>query len=94
MARRCDECLFSSAKIVSDSRKEQILADCRETGNYFICHKDTKACCRGYYDAGITQNVQVIKRLYDFGFPGARELVRWVTDPKDDQPEEQEQEKE
>jgi hypothetical protein len=54
-AKRCDECLFSSARIVPDERAEQIVADCLADGTHFICHKATMAdggnvCCRGFFD--------------------------------------------
>ena len=54
MAKRCDQCLFSSAKVVSDARRDSILADCNRTGRAFECHKATivrqHAVCRGFYD--------------------------------------------
>lgn len=56
-AKRCDECLFSSAKIVSDSRRDDVLATCEATDTHFVCHKFTieggenaDTCCRGFYD--------------------------------------------
>lgn len=53
--KRCDQCLFSSARIVDEERAEQVVADCLETGTHFICHKATvrdggNVCCRGFYD--------------------------------------------
>jgi hypothetical protein len=56
--KRCDQCLFSSAKVVGDDRKLDILRDCVKEDAHFICHKFTLAegpgsqvCCRGFYDA-------------------------------------------
>lgn len=53
-AKRCTECLFSSAKIVDDARRDEVLASCSKTGKYFLCHKATlvgKAIvCRGFFD--------------------------------------------
>lgn len=37
----CDECLFSRDKLVDEPRKAEILRECYERGNYFICHKAT-----------------------------------------------------
>jgi len=55
--KRCDECLFSDAKIVSDKRREQILDECESHDSHFICHKATmnerEAMCRGHYDAAM-----------------------------------------
>lgn len=57
-AKRCDQCLFSSAKVVSEDRKIDILRTCATEDKHFICHKFTIAegpgsqvCCRGFYDA-------------------------------------------
>lgn len=55
MTRRCDQCLYSPAKIVSDRRRSQILRECAEKDVSFYCHKGTIAGqeidCRGHYDA-------------------------------------------
>lgn len=55
--KRCDQCLFSSAKIVDDERKEDVLKTCEETDTHFVCHKFTIAdgeessvCCRAFFD--------------------------------------------
>ncbi|KIL42101.1 hypothetical protein SD70_02655 [Gordoniibacillus kamchatkensis] len=52
--KRCNECLFSANKIVSDERKAEVLADCALNDAHFICHKATlkgkDVCCRGFYD--------------------------------------------
>jgi hypothetical protein len=54
MKERCDECLFSPDRIVSNERAAEVLADCAENGTHFICHKATlkgrHVCCRGFYD--------------------------------------------
>jgi hypothetical protein len=55
---KCDQCLFTDNKIVSDIRKSEIILDCRGRDTYFVCHKDSvitgrktqKLCCRGYWD--------------------------------------------
>ena len=47
---RCDQCLFSAQRIVSKKRMAEIVKDCRQADNYFICHKHDDVMCRGYYD--------------------------------------------
>ena len=53
-AKRCDQCLFSSNKIVSDERKERIIKEIGRKDGTFTCHKHTIAGrdvqCRGDYD--------------------------------------------
>lgn len=50
----CNNCLFTENKIVSESRKAEILARCKSKKTQFICHKasakKTKVVCRGFYD--------------------------------------------
>lgn len=52
--KRCDQCLFSANKIVSDERKDDILKECVDENTHFNCHKATirgeNTCCRGFYD--------------------------------------------
>lgn len=51
--KRCNQCLFSSAKIVGDERKEDLLTGTKKSGKYFICHKSPSTqpvVCRGFYD--------------------------------------------
>ena len=63
MRKRCNECLFSDARIVTDAGKDDVLNQCWRTDTHFICHKATIAnmqgvlteeesnvCCRGFYD--------------------------------------------
>lgn len=79
--KRCDQCLFSAQKIVSDERRDQIIKDCLRTEAHFICHKHTIAdsrsnvCCRGFYDTypNATQAMQIATRL---GF------IEWVEYPQ------------
>jgi hypothetical protein len=71
MRKRCDQCLFSSNKIVSDDRKQEILDGCLQQGDekFFICHKSSIAggavCCRGFYDSlgEKVAIIQIAKRL-------------------------------
>ncbi len=65
--KRCDQCLFSKAKIVDDQRRAQLLADCKKSGRYFLCHKSTikkrAVVCRGFFDEVPNRACQVAKRL-------------------------------
>lgn len=55
MSEPCNECLLSPNKIVSDSRRKELLAGCHERDDFFICHKATIAgyriACRAHYDS-------------------------------------------
>lgn len=79
--KRCNQCLFSDAKIVPDARKAEIIETCVKTDTHFICHKASLAgrdvCCRGFYDAhpGIGQG----RRIGD-----VMGLTRFVVLPSDD----------
>ena len=52
--KRCSECLFSDARVVSESRAKSIIEKCLKNDSHFICHKSTiakrEAMCRGHYD--------------------------------------------
>jgi hypothetical protein len=54
-AERCNQCLFSTNKIVSDKRRKQILQECVKTDTHFVCHKGTikgvEVCCSGFHEA-------------------------------------------
>lgn len=73
---RCNQCLFSPDKIVSDERRKEILDSCMKRGaeTFFICHKTKRACCRGFYDSGYGQRVAVIQVADRLG------LVEFVTE--------------
>lgn len=51
----CNECLFGPNKIVSDSRRRDILQKCAKEDRHFICHKATirgeEICCAAFYDS-------------------------------------------
>lgn len=71
----CDECLFSSKKIVSEERKKQVLEDCERQETFFICHKSSmngdRIACHGFRKSGIAcQPLQVAERLEKLGFSG------------------------
>jgi hypothetical protein len=55
MAKRCDQCLFSSARVVSQARVDDILDHCASVDTHFVCHKSTAkndrgVMCRGDWD--------------------------------------------
>ncbi len=70
MPKVCDQCLLSTNKIVSDSRRDDLLETCNTDGRAFACHKATIAgetrVCRAFFD----QNRSLVVRL-------AKILKRW-----------------
>lgn len=74
--KRCDQCLFTSAKIVSDRRRVAVLRECEKKGTYFLCHKSTIAgravVCRGFFETQPNMACQVADRLglVEFTEPG------------------------
>jgi hypothetical protein len=65
MNKPCDECLYSNKKIVSDKRRDQLVALCAAEGTHFVCHKASDAgedvMCRGHWDR--TKNDTLRNRL-------------------------------
>ncbi len=65
-SRKCDQCLFTEHKIVSDARRAQILRDLQRNDSHFFCHKGTlihrEVVCRGSYDM-MPQMVRIAGRL-------------------------------
>ena len=71
-ASRCNQCIFSVSRIVSDVRAEEILAACDREEHFFECHKSTirgePIVCAGYAESvrrneRTNQAVQVADRL-------------------------------
>lgn len=70
-SRRCDQCLFGPNKIVSDSRKEDVLRGCEAQDRHFVCHKSSirdpeeGMVCRGFYEVhrGTGQGLRIAERL-------------------------------
>jgi hypothetical protein len=62
---RCDQCLFSKNKIVSNARKRDVLATCAANDSHFVCHKTKDVCCRGFYDRdpGASNLMRIAGRL-------------------------------
>lgn len=77
MSKRCDQCLYSDAKIVDDAAKAEILAGCEDKGHHFVCHKATIAgwdvACAGWHAAnpGATMGQRLAASLG---------IVRFVTE--------------
>lgn len=68
MARQCDQCLYSKARIVSGKRASQIIRDTARQDRDFLCHKGSLAgqeiVCRGHLDAtGGGQLTRIMGRL-------------------------------
>ena len=65
--KKCDQCLFSNNKVVSDSRKADILIECDYYETHFICHKSSielgNTCCKGFYDSETSQMIRIARRL-------------------------------
>lgn len=54
--KRCKNCLYSDARIVSPEEAAKITDECIEQGTHFICHVATMnngedVMCRGYHDS-------------------------------------------
>jgi len=77
MDRACAECLFSPRKIVNDTRKEQILQECKKTGRAFICHEATIVgeyrVCRLFFDGNYGEVVNWAKKLGAYKLQGLKE---------------------
>jgi hypothetical protein len=54
VSRSCNECLFSSNRIVPQERKDQIIQQTLAEDRYFTCHKamieGRDLCYRGFFD--------------------------------------------
>lgn len=48
-AKQCQNCLFGKNPLVSESRKEEIIAGCLKSDKHFTCHKYTNVCCNGFW---------------------------------------------
>ncbi len=51
---QCNQCLFTTARIVSMSRMRSILKTCARNQTFFVCHKskpNDEIMCRGHYNA-------------------------------------------
>lgn len=66
-SKQCDQCLFTSNRIVSKGRAAQLIKDTLRKDTEFECHKGTIAgqhiVCRGWFDRYPTQNIRIAGRL-------------------------------
>ena len=76
---KCDQCLYSSNKIVSDERKETLIKGILRSDKHFTCHKASiegkDICCRGFYDQAPSRKIYMAKVLG---------VVKFVERKKDD----------
>lgn len=68
MATKCDQCLMSLRKIVSDARRKALLKETARKDCAFNCHKGTMVgrdiACRGHFEAtGGGQVARIAGRL-------------------------------
>lgn len=84
--KRCNECLYSKRRIVSEGRADEIQENLASEG-FFICHKATvqdhnfKACCRAFWDANKDTNktLLAVRALFQlFSKTGEEDHVWWV----------------
>ncbi len=62
-AKRCNQCLFSSNRIVSKKRMKEILQECEQTDSHFVCHKSEDSVCAGFYETRSTNLIRIMQRL-------------------------------
>lgn len=80
--KKCDQCLFSKNKIVSEKRKKEILKGCVDKDQFFECHKGTikgtVQVCAGYFErlGQGQQTIQVLQRLEKLT---GQKLIQFVT---------------
>jgi len=64
---RCNECLYSYNKIVSNARRKELLKDINKNDSHFVCHKATiegaEICCKGFYDSATSNLIRISQRL-------------------------------
>lgn len=78
--KRCANCLISKNRIVSPERAEEIISECIETQNFFICHNSETVCCRGFYDkyGHYSQLVRIAQRLNAVRFVEVKETAKFM----------------
>lgn len=65
----CGNCLLSDNRIVSEQRKDEIIAGCVKEGTHFVCHKASiqgeDVCCTAFYNQYKPQvaTMQILERL-------------------------------
>lgn len=66
MARNCDQCLCTAKRIVSGRRAAEIIKECRDTNQHFICHKSPprrSIACHGVHQMQVGQLSRIAERL-------------------------------
>lgn len=65
MKEKCDQCLFSKNKIVSNQRKKQLINECKEKQTHFNCHKTDNVVCAGFNESmgEYSQSIRMAGRL-------------------------------
>lgn len=81
MAKRCDQCLYSDAKIIDDDAKRAVLNECVEQSHHFVCHKATlvgwDVACAGFHaeHPGISAASRLAATLGVVAFVTEAELI-------------------
>lgn len=76
LRKRCDQCLFSKARIVSAERKAEVLRTCKRRDTHFVCHKTTDAVCHGFYATRTSNLIRIMGRLNGIEFIDVPEDAR------------------
>lgn len=76
---RCDECLFSPSKIVSDKKRDEILENCETEQVHFNCHKGTQigksVVCHGFFTQKTAPLLEIAKQLGNIQYLDPEELI-------------------
>ena len=66
-AKKCNQCLFTSNRIVSKQRMTSIVRNCLKRDTHFECHKGTinneQIVCAGWYNQYTSQMLSIAQRL-------------------------------
>lgn len=66
--KQCSQCLFGKNRIVSATRKAEIVRNCKRTDTHFVCHKSPRGeevVCGGFAAAlpGVGNLLRIMQRL-------------------------------
>lgn len=67
-SQQCNQCLFSSDRIVPKKRMNEILKQCKQTDSHFVCHKTEDSVCAGFYESRSTNLIRMMQRLNGIKF--------------------------
>jgi hypothetical protein len=85
MDKCCTNCLFGPDKLISDERKEAMLAEIVRNDDFFVCHEGSeqgqKICCRAFYERyrSTVSSLRVAQMLGHI-YPGSFRFVAPVED--------------